>query len=38
MAIDHVAIWTAQLEKLKEYYIKYFNGLANENTLIRKDI
>ena len=33
MAIDHVAIWTAQLEKLKEYYIKYFNGLANEKYL-----
>jgi lactoylglutathione lyase len=29
MAIDHVAIWTGQLEKLKEYYLKYFNGQAN---------
>lgn len=30
MTIDHVAIWTPQLEKLKEYYIKYFNGKSNE--------
>jgi lactoylglutathione lyase len=30
MTIDHVAIWTPQLEKLKEYYIKYFNGTSNE--------
>jgi lactoylglutathione lyase len=26
MSIDHVAIWTTQLEKLKDYYTKYFNG------------
>ena len=30
MTIDHVAIWTAQLEKLKDYYVKYFNGQTNE--------
>ncbi len=30
MPIDHVAIWTSQLEKLKDYYVKYFNGLANK--------
>jgi lactoylglutathione lyase len=30
MKIDHVAIWTGQLERLKEYYVKYFNGRANE--------
>jgi lactoylglutathione lyase len=29
MNIDHVAIWTTQLEKLKDYYIKYFNGKSN---------
>jgi lactoylglutathione lyase len=29
MNIDHVAIWTSQLEKLKDYYIKYFNGKSN---------
>ena len=30
MTIDHVAIWTTQLERLKDYYVKYFNGSANE--------
>ncbi len=29
MTIDHVAIWTNQLEELKEYYVKYFNGIPN---------
>lgn len=29
MTIDHVAIWTTQLERLKDYYVKYFNGHAN---------
>jgi lactoylglutathione lyase len=33
MIIDHVAIWTLQLEKLKDYYVKYFNGRANEKYL-----
>jgi lactoylglutathione lyase len=30
MTIDHVAIWTTQPEQLKDYYVKYFNGRANE--------
>jgi lactoylglutathione lyase len=30
MTIDHVAIWTNQLEILKGYYVKYFNGSANK--------
>lgn len=30
MNIDHVAIWTPQLENMKDYYVKYFNGRANE--------
>jgi lactoylglutathione lyase len=33
MAIDHVAIWTNQLEKLKEYYVKYFDGRSNKKYL-----
>jgi lactoylglutathione lyase len=33
MIIDHIAIWTTQLEKLKDYYVKYFNGRANEKYL-----
>jgi lactoylglutathione lyase len=30
MKIDHVAIWTDQLERLKDYYVKFFNGRANK--------
>ena len=30
MTLDHVAIWTTQLEKLKDFYVKYFNAIANE--------
>jgi lactoylglutathione lyase len=33
MVIDHIAIWTNQLERLKDYYVKYFNGRANEKYL-----
>jgi lactoylglutathione lyase len=29
MNIDHVAIWTTDLEKLKDYYVKYFDGKSN---------
>jgi lactoylglutathione lyase len=29
MTLEHVAIWTNQLEKLKEYYVKYFQGNPN---------
>lgn len=29
MMIDHVAIWTSKLERLKDYYVKWFNGLAS---------
>ncbi|NLP34556.1 MAG: glyoxalase/bleomycin resistance/extradiol dioxygenase family protein [Clostridiales bacterium] len=30
MKIDHVAIWTRDLEKLKEFYVTYFNGVAGD--------
>jgi lactoylglutathione lyase len=30
MVIDHVAIWTPHLEQMKDFYVKYFNGKANE--------
>jgi lactoylglutathione lyase len=33
MIIDHVAIWTSQLERLKDFYVKYFNGRVNEKYL-----
>ncbi|WP_295898770.1 VOC family protein [uncultured Vibrio sp.] len=30
MRIEHLAIWTKQLEVLKAFYIRYFNATANE--------
>ncbi|HLO80057.1 MAG TPA: VOC family protein [Chitinophagaceae bacterium] len=30
MILEHAAIWTRQLETLKNYYVKYFGGLSNE--------
>ena len=30
MKLEHVAIWTNQLEALKEYYIKYFDAVPNK--------
>ncbi|KGY14223.1 glyoxalase [Vibrio tubiashii] len=29
MKIEHIAIWTTQLEPLKDFYIKYFGATAN---------
>jgi lactoylglutathione lyase len=28
MKIEHVAIWTADLETLKDFYIRYFQGVS----------
>ncbi len=30
MKLEHVAIWTQNLEQLKDYYIKYFGAIPNE--------
>jgi lactoylglutathione lyase len=30
MNINHVAIWTNQLEKLRDFYVKYFDGVSND--------
>lgn len=30
MKIDHIAIWVADLEKMRRFYQKYFGGVANE--------
>jgi lactoylglutathione lyase len=30
MTLEHVAIWTAQLEQLKAYYETYFGGKTND--------
>ena len=32
MKIHHIAIWTFQLEEMKEFYTRYFNGSSNEST------
>jgi len=29
VTLEHAAIWTNNLEALKNYYIKYFNAIAN---------
>ena len=30
MTLEHVAIWTDNLEKLKDFYIRYFGAIPNE--------
>jgi lactoylglutathione lyase len=30
MTLEHVAIWTDNLEVLKDYYIRFFGGVSNE--------
>jgi lactoylglutathione lyase len=30
MRIEHVAIWVKDLEKMKDFYERYFNGESNE--------
>jgi lactoylglutathione lyase len=30
MILEHVAIWTDNLETLKDFYVQYFDGLAGE--------
>ena len=30
MTLEHAAIWTRQLETLREFYEKYFNGVSNK--------
>ena len=30
MTLEHVAIWTNDLERLKNYYARYFGGVPNE--------
>jgi lactoylglutathione lyase len=30
MTLEHAAIWTNNLEKLKDYYIKYFDAKSND--------
>lgn len=30
MRIEHIAIWTHQLEALKDFYVSYFDAVSNE--------
>lgn len=30
MKITHIAIWTKDLEAMREFYIRYFNGVSND--------
>lgn len=30
MKIDHIAIWTSDLERMKDFYERYFDGKAGE--------
>ena len=30
MTLEHIVIWANDLEKLKDYYIKYFGAIPNE--------
>ncbi len=36
MTLEHVAIWTNQLEDLRDYYIKYFEAVSNKEYLNHK--
>lgn len=30
MQLTHIAIWTNELERAREFYVKYFNGKSND--------
>lgn len=30
MRVEHIAIWTNNLERLKEFYVTYFDAQANQ--------
>jgi lactoylglutathione lyase len=33
MTLEHAAIWTRQLETLRDFYVRYFNGASNDKYL-----
>lgn len=37
MTLEHVAIWTANLEELKEYYVKYFEAIPGKKYTNRQN-
>ncbi len=36
MRIEHIAIWTNQLEVMKNFYVHYFQGTANQKYINEK--
>ena len=30
MQIAHIALWSEDIDKLKDFYIKYFGGVAHQ--------
>lgn len=36
MILDHIAIWTDDLERLKDFYVKYFNGVPSSKYVNEK--
>lgn len=36
MNIEHVAIWTMDIEKLKDFYVTYFEGVAGDKYINHK--
>jgi len=36
MYIAHIAIWTKDLEAMKDFYIRYFKGISNEKYVNQK--
>lgn len=37
MVLEHVAIWTTQLEELRDFYIHYFGATPNEKYISDKE-
>ncbi|MGN9865954.1 VOC family protein [Bacillus swezeyi] len=37
MKIEHIAIWTKQLEEMKDFYTHYFQGTASEKYINQKN-
>lgn len=36
MRIEHIAIWTQNLEKLKDFYVNFFDGICGEKYINSK--
>lgn len=36
MTIEHLAIWVDDLEKMREFYLKYFDTTSNEKYINEK--